>query len=155
MFQNVRDGDRAGHLSKADVAPAKHQETKRINGIDVVTQEDLEEMLTNELNKMLLPKDMPTLLRTKYANRGTFWEACGLEDKARSTLTEKVDLTWQGPLSTSAFKYGQLVEQTIYANAFNGAVRQCIINSKNAEDTPRRRSSELGLQRRRDGERKS
>ena len=131
------DGYRAGTLGKEDVNAAKLQEQKRVNDVDVLIFKKslLEELLTNELHEMRFPPEMTSLLRTKYVDYSAFRNACGFEDNERAQFKQTVDLTWQGALSKSAFKYGQLIEQSIYGTTFNGAIRQCLKNSKSCEDT--------------------
>ncbi len=96
----------------------------------------LEEMLGPELAKMHF-LDQPMMLRTKYADHAAFRAACGFENPTKACFKEKVDLSWQESLSKPAFKYGQLIEWTIYGGLFNGVLRQCLKNGKKCEETLR------------------
>lgn len=149
LFTAIFDSFRAGLLTKEDVNYHKIQDSKRVSVVDTLLFKKalLAELLGAELERMRLPLEDTVLCRKQYMDHSTFRAARGFDDGAKAKTFQKIDLSWQMNFSKAGLLYSQLIEGLVYGVHYDGALRQCIKNSKSCEDTMRfglRRGSVTG-----------
>ncbi|CAK0828643.1 unnamed protein product [Prorocentrum cordatum] len=148
VFASAFDAYRSGAASRDDMNAHKLQDGKRVDVVDVFVFKKalLSELLGDELQRLHLPVNQVKLLQKYYESHDTYRNACGFNDPAAAKFDKTISLAWQTEMTKATMKYNQLIEMTIYSCHFDGVLRQCLKNSKSAEDTLRYGSLGIEMQ---------